>query len=203
MDYVRPVEVVIPGVQGRVLGVLARTETELTMRTVAELAGVSTNRATVVLNRLVSLGLVQRRDVGSAALVALARDNEAARAVVALAGLREAVLSQLRLETTTIDPVPASLVIFGSFATGEARISSDIDVLAVRPAGVRGDDGQWVDSLGRWVDRAARIVGNPINLLEASLDDIQDLIRHPGSVWEEAARHGVLLAGAELLDIGA
>jgi predicted nucleotidyltransferase len=202
VDYTRPVEAVIPGVQGRVLGVLARTETELTMRTVAELAGVSINRATVVLNGLVSLGLVERRDVGSAALVTLARDNEAARAVVALAGLREAVLRQLQLETTTIDPDPASLVIFGSFATGEARVGSDVDVLAVRPAGVRGDDQQWVDSLGRWVDRAARIVGNPVNLLQASLDDIPELMRHRGSVWEEAARHGVLLAGAELPEIG-
>ena len=57
MDYVHPVEAVIPGVQGRVLAVLARTETELTMRTVAELAGASANRATTVLNRLVHLGI--------------------------------------------------------------------------------------------------------------------------------------------------
>jgi hypothetical protein len=45
VDYANPVEVVIPGVQGKVLGVLARTETELTMTTVAKLAGVSINRA--------------------------------------------------------------------------------------------------------------------------------------------------------------
>ncbi|MHB1913167.1 MAG: MarR family transcriptional regulator, partial [Acidimicrobiales bacterium] len=67
MDQVRPVEAVIPGVQGRVLGVLARGGTELTMRTVAELAGVSVQQASVVLGRLVALGLVHRRDAGSAA----------------------------------------------------------------------------------------------------------------------------------------
>src|SRR5664280_2454877 len=82
MDFGDPVEALIPGVQGRVLTVLARTEAELTMRAVAELAGVSANQATVVLNRLVHLGLVERRDVGSAGLVRLIRDNEAARAVL-------------------------------------------------------------------------------------------------------------------------
>jgi len=86
---------VIPGVQGRVLTALARTETELTMRTVAELAGVSANQATVVMNRLVHLGLVERRDVGSAGLVRLVRDNEAARAVLALVDLQHRVLARL------------------------------------------------------------------------------------------------------------
>jgi hypothetical protein len=41
------------------------------MRAVAELADVSANQATVVLNRLVRLGLVERRDVVAAALVRL------------------------------------------------------------------------------------------------------------------------------------
>jgi len=44
VDFRDPIAAVIPGVQGRVLTALARTETELTMRTVAELAGVSANQ---------------------------------------------------------------------------------------------------------------------------------------------------------------
>jgi predicted nucleotidyltransferase len=201
VDYVRPVEAVIPGAQGRVLGVLSRTETELTMRTVARLAGVSVSRAADVLNRLVSLGLVERREAGPSALVALAHDNEAARAVLALAGLRDAVVTRLRLEARTVEPVPASLVVFGSFPIGEAREGSDIDVLAVRAAGVRADNPGWVDSVGRWVDRAREIAGNPVNLLEASLDEMPELLGRRGSVWEAAAQNGVLLAGDVLDDL--
>lgn len=201
MDYVRLVEAVIPGVQGKVLAVLTRTETELTMSTVAKLAQVSTNRATVVLNRLVALGLVARREAGAAALVALVRDNEAARAVLALADLRDAVMTRLRLEARTIDPAPASLVVFGSFATGAAHEGSDVDVLAVRAAAVHADDPAWIDAVGRWADRAGRIIGNPVNLLQASLDDMPELLRRRGSVWEAAARDGVLLAGEGLLDM--
>jgi DNA-binding IclR family transcriptional regulator len=75
MDLGEPVKALIPGVPGRVLTVLAGTGAELTMREVAELADVSANRAIVVLNRLVHLGLVARRDVGSAGLVRLMKDN--------------------------------------------------------------------------------------------------------------------------------
>jgi hypothetical protein len=76
MDYDPPIEAVVPGVRGRVLGVLARADGELTMRSVAERAGISVNRAVSVLNQLIALGL--RR---SAALVRLDRDNEAANIV--------------------------------------------------------------------------------------------------------------------------
>ncbi len=202
MDYVAPMEAVIPGVQGRVLGVLARTGGELTMRTVARLAGVSANRATAVLNRLVSLGLVQRRNVGPAALVSLSPDNEAARAIVSLAGLRATVTTRMRFEAQTIRPAPVSLVVFGSFAAGAAREASDIDVIAVRPAGVRPDDAEWVDSLDSWADRVARIAGNPVNLIEASVEDMPERLRRPGSVWAAAAEDGLTIAGVDLHTLG-
>src|SRR6266852_3157204 len=84
MDYVQPIEAVVPGAQGRVLGVLARSEMELTMRAVARLAGTSVGQTSLVVGRLVELGLVTRRDIGPASLVRLDRRNEAARAFVAL-----------------------------------------------------------------------------------------------------------------------
>jgi predicted nucleotidyltransferase len=201
MDYVRSVEAVIPGVQGRVLGVLARSDAELTMRTVGKLAGVSSNRASAVLNHLVSLGLVERREAGTAALVRLARDNEAARAVLALAGLRETVIAQLRLTAESIEPRPASLVVFGSFARGEAHSRSDLDVLVVRAADVRDGDERWLDSLGWWSDQASRIAGNPVNLLEGTLDELPRLLDRERTVWRDIASHGIVLAGADILQL--
>ncbi len=201
MDYVGPIEAIVPGVQGRVLGVLARTEAELTMRTVARLAGVSVNRASTTLGRLVTLGVVERREAGSAALVALVRDNEAARTVLALADLRELVLGRLRAEAGAIRPPPSSLVIFGSFVTGGTRAGSDIDVAAVAPQGVGLDDNAWLESLTRWSDRAHRIVGNPVDLVHATRNELPELVGRRGSVWEEAAHDGVLLAGSALLEL--
>jgi predicted nucleotidyltransferase len=196
VDYGAPIEAVIPGVQGRVLTVLARTEVELTMRAVAELAGVSANRATVVLNQLVRLGLVERRDVGAAALVRLVRDNEASRAVLSLANLRQEVLTRLSGEAKKIRPIPASLMVFGSFARGDAHENSDIDVLVVRPPGAPVDDGRWTAALGQWTDRAARIAGNPVNLLDVSVEELQRLVRRERAPWRTIVEEGVVLIGA-------
>ena len=201
MDYVRPLEAVIPGARGRVLGVLARTELELTMRTVASLAGVSQNRANQVLNELIDLGLVRRREAGSAALVVLDRENEAARAVQALADLREGVLSRLRADAATLDPPPVSLIVFGSFAKGLARTDSDIDVLAVSPVMTDADEERWYDEVGRWAERASRIAGNPVNWIVATAQEMPALLRRRGSVWDNIARDGIVLMGAAPSDL--
>jgi predicted nucleotidyltransferase len=201
MNYLRSLETVIPGVQGQVLGVLSRTGDMMTMRTVAKLAGVSPNRATSVLNNLVALGLVERKDVGRAALVGLIRENEAVKAILTLAHLSDTVIERLRQDAKSIFPSPASLVIFGSFARREASKDSDIDVLAVRPPGIRPNDLDWADSLGQWADRASRVTGNPVNLLETTLEELSTQLCHLGSVWETAARSGVLLAGEDLASL--
>ncbi|MHB1583475.1 MAG: MarR family transcriptional regulator [Acidimicrobiales bacterium] len=203
MDYRRPVEALIPGVQGRVLGVLSRTGTELTMRTVAQLAGVSAQQASVVIGRLVELGVVERRDVPPASLVRLVADNLAAQAIASVASLRSAALERLGALAVEITPPPASLVVFGSFARGEAGPDSDFDVLAVRPPELsNGADGEWVDSLGRWADQAMRAVGNPVNLIEIEAAELPGLLAGPGpSVWHDAIRDGVVIAGAPLTEV--
>jgi len=66
VDYSRPLEAVIPGTTGKVLGVLARTYAELPIRRVAQLGGVSRDRASIEIRRLVVLGIVSRREVAGA-----------------------------------------------------------------------------------------------------------------------------------------
>lgn len=202
MDYRRPVEALIPGVQGRVLGVLARTSTDLTIRSVADLAGVSPQQASVVIAKLVQLGVVERRDVPPVSLVRLATGNLAAEAVRSIADLRRHTFERLRELASAVAPVPASLVVFGSFARGQAGPASDVDVLAVRPTGMDEGDSKWVDSLGRWTDQATAATGNPVNLIEIASDELSPLLRRPGpSVWREAATEGVVLVGQPLTEL--
>src|ERR1700704_2504599 len=110
------------------------------MRAVAKLAGTSIGQTSLVVGRLVQLGLVTRRDFGTASLVRLDRRNEAARAVLALAELHQPVVRRLRTEAAKISPAPKSLVVFGSFARGEAQADSDLDVLAVQEHQVHWND---------------------------------------------------------------
>ena len=148
-----------------------------------------------MLNRLVRLGLVERRDVGAAALVRLVRDNEAARAVLLLADLRNGVLTRLAAEAKKIRPAPACLAVFGSFARGDGHEDSDIDVLAVTPPGPRVDDSRWTAALGQWTDRAARIAGNPVNLLEVTGEELPRLVRRKREPWPTIVDEGIVLAG--------
>jgi DNA-binding transcriptional ArsR family regulator len=84
VDFRRPVHAVIPGVQGRILAVLAETTAELNLRTIARLADVSPAQASRVLPQLVKLGLVKSREAPPSALFTLINDNIAARAMLGL-----------------------------------------------------------------------------------------------------------------------
>lgn len=83
MDFLRPVEAIVPGAQGRVLAVLVETTAELNLRTLAELAGVSQAQASRVLPRLVELGVVERREVPPASLFRLVPEHVGSRALLA------------------------------------------------------------------------------------------------------------------------
>lgn len=199
VDYRHSVEALIPGVQGRVLEVLARAGTDLTMRRVADLAGASPQQASVVIGKLVELGVVERRDVPPASLVRLAAENLAAQAVLSLADLRQAALERLGELALDIRPAPVSLMVFGSFARGEADAESDLDVLAVRPRGLARDNDEWTDSLWSWTTSATRAVGNPVNVMEAAEEEISGLLRRPGpTVWTDIVRDGIVLVGSRL-----
>jgi len=198
VDYIQPVETLIPGVQGRVLGALARTETEMTIRTVARLAGVSPQQASVVIAELVSLGLAARREAGSSALVCLDRENEAARVVIALSRLRESVMGRLNELAHAISPPPESLIVFGSFARSETIATSDLDVLAIRAKDIPADDNDWIDALGAWERVARRIAGNPVNMMVVSADEVPALLRRHSGPWRTIANEGVVLVGRPL-----
>jgi predicted nucleotidyltransferase len=150
------------------------------------------------------LGIVERREVPPVALVRLASDNVAAQLIAALAELQRNVLVRLTELAASITPAPTSLIVFGSFARGQAGAASDLDVLAVRPTGTASDDDRWTDSLGVWTDRARQTVGNPVNLLEVDDDELCELLRRPApSLWSEIASEGLVLIGAPLGAAGA
>ena len=117
---------------------------------------------------------------------------------MALAALADRVRYRLQEAAAHIAPPPPTLAVFGSFARGEARSESDIDVLAVRPDEVAAADPSWSDSLGRWTDKAREITGNPVNLIEAQASEIPHLLAKRSSVWREIANQGTTLIGVDV-----
>lgn len=133
MDYLYAVEALIPGARGQVLAALTRDTSARTLRQVALAAQVSWSQTAQVIDDLADLGVVDRRQTPGAILVRLAPGNVVADLVRSLTDLRVPVIDALRRAAVDIAPAPLSLTLFGSFARGEARRDSDVDVVAVRP----------------------------------------------------------------------
>lgn len=201
VDFVRPIEVVIPGVQGRLLAVLAETTAELNMRVLSELAGVSSAQASRILPELVQLGLVRRKDVPPSSLFVLDRANAAVKIILQLNCLRDLVLSGLADLAEELPVKPESIIVFGSFARRRAVGDSDIDVIMVRPHEVNDDDEKWGASVARVMDGLQRSSGNRVEILEFDLAEVTDRLQSDRPLWQDVQRDGIVVFGHSLSEM--
>lgn len=129
-------------------------------------------------------GVVEVSSAGAANLYRLHRDHLAAPHILALAQLRDELLSRIR-EVVTSWQVPAAwVVLFGSAARGEMRPDGDIDVFAVSD-GV--GSAVWDEQAQDLAQRVRSWTGNDCRVLEMT----------PRQVREGAATDPVLLAIAQ------
>jgi predicted nucleotidyltransferase len=201
MDFTRPVEAVVPDAQGRILAVLCRTSAELNLRTLADLSGVSLAHAARVVPRLVELGMVDRREVPPSVLVRIVPEHLAVRPLLALAGLRDSLLEELRQGAKRIRPAPANITLFGSVARGDGDAASDLDLVIVRAAGVADDNSTWERSLATYVERIARASGNPVNRIDVGVDEVPRLTRSRVELWQAVRRDGIVIFGSSFDDL--
>jgi hypothetical protein len=192
------VQSVIPGAQGRILAVLAESTAYLNLRTIALLAGTSPAQASRVLPELVRSGLVERREAPPSALFRLVDDNVGSRVVRALSRSRETVLAELGSQAETLEPSPVSVIVFGSFARGEAEADSDLDVLFVQPKGMNGDDYRWSAAVEGWRQFAHRLTGNRVEVVETSESSVGRFLRSHKTLWADIVRDGVVVYGKSL-----
>jgi len=195
MDFIHPVQTMVPGVQGRILAVLAETTAELNLRTIASIADVSDAQASRVLPGLVAIGLVERREAPPSALFRLVRAHIAAEPILALSRSRDRMIQEMREIAEGLPISPTSLIIFGSFARGEAGADSDIDTLLVRPSGVIESDDAWYASVQQWIDRVGEVSGNRVEVLEAEEDEVSARLHSGKSVWQDIERDGLIIHG--------
>lgn len=201
MDFVQPVQAVIPGTQGRVLAVLAETTAELNLRTVARLASVSPAQASRVLPGLVELGLVERHEVPPSSLFRLNREHVAAQVLIELARARDIALERMGTTAGELPLPPVSVIIFGSFARREADRHSDIDAVLVRPDDIDDDDENWGDGVEQWRERVRAFTGNTVEVIEVDRTEVTEKLASASSLWRDIARDGIVAHGATLNDL--
>jgi predicted nucleotidyltransferase len=198
MDFVHPIAAVIPGAQGRVLAVLAETTAELNLRTLSRLSGVSVAQASRVMPGLVDLGLVERREVPPSSLFRLVRTHVAARSVLGLAAARDTVLADIGAAARALTVPPTSVIVFGSFARGEAGPDSDLDVVFVRPPDIGEDDDRWAASIELWRTAVRALTGNPVEILEVDAHQAATRLGNGTPLWQDIRRDGRIVHGLSL-----
>jgi predicted nucleotidyltransferase len=201
MDFVRPIEALIPGVQGRILAVLAETTADLNLRTIARLSDTSVAQASRVLPDLVSLGLVDRREAPPSALFRLVREHVAVDALLLVARARDRMMERMKTMTAQLPVAPLSVIVFGSFARGEADEKSDIDVLLVRPADVDESDERWSASVQLWRDSVGQMSGNRVEVLEVPAAGVASRLESRQQVWRDIKTEGLAVYGLSLEEL--
>ena len=187
MDLSQPLSGVISGVRGDVLLTLVRLQQPVTIRRLAEIAGVSSGQAGAVVHDLNDLGLVSMMGAGRSLLVTLNRQHVAADAVIELAGLRRKVLDRLRDHLATWDDLVAAWV-FGSTARGDGGRGSDIDLAII----VRDrEDSSLTDRLGEMAESVRAWTGNELQVLEHDKRSWELLKRERNPIIEEIRRDGI------------
>ncbi len=195
MDFRHPLSTVTPTLDGDVLVVLAGVDAELTGREVHRLANRGSEHGVrKVLDRLVGEGVVSRRPAGSAKLYVLNREHLAAPAIEALAGMRRELLRRMREAVAAWSITPIAVIVFGSFARGEATRESDVDVLVIRRSGVDADDLAWSGQVNEFAAAVSAWTGNDARVLEYSEDELAEA--RDDEVLANAFSEGVEIAGS-------
>ncbi len=196
MDVARPYTAICPTLDSTVLTILAGTTRPLTGRAVARLAGRRSHAGVLeVLRRLVTHGLVDRQEAGTALLYTLNRDHLAAPAVEIIAGMRSELLQRLCEAVAGWEVVPVHLSLFGSTARGEGDTDSDVDLFVVRPGGVQEDDSRWRAQMDRLATQVLRWTGNHAGIAEVAEADVNNLRRDDRPILDELRADAVVLCG--------
>jgi predicted nucleotidyltransferase len=194
MDFSRPLSVVVPTLDGDVLGVLAGAEDEFTGRRIHRVLGHGSEEGVrKAADRLVAQGIVIRRQAGQAKLYSLNRSHLAAQYVEGLSSLRAQLIKRLRGTARTWKK-PASVVfLFGSVARGEAGTDSDLDLFVVRRIDTRESSTVWQQQLADLERDATVWTGNEARIVEYGKRELADpAVRE---VAEEVLEDGIAIVG--------
>jgi len=113
------------------------------------------------------------------------------------------VIARLRALASELEPAPETLMVFGSFARGEADANSDLDVLAARSPGA--DPDKWATALSVFAEQARELAGSPVQVLDYDLDGLRRKAGPRATVgrefWSAVRRDAIVLVGSRLDDL--
>lgn len=187
--------------EAAILRVLARTTSLSSGRQVERLTGLNSHSGTQrALLRLEKIGLVTAIPNLATIAYQLNRDHilwpPFEQILSSRPRIDEAIVNAV---TSTLTPAVAASVtvaVFGSYARGDARADSDIDVLVVFPDDLEFDSREEVG----WElhEKVGRLVGNPIQVFDVQRHDLARMIAASDPLVDSWRRDARYLAGPRL-----
>lgn len=201
MQLNRPFATVTPTLDGDVLGVLAGSEVTFTVSQISRILTTASGEGIrKVLNRLTAQGVVIRDHVGATHTYRLNTQHLAAEPILALSRLISKLLTlvERRLDSWSEPAVYAA--VFGSAATGQMTLGSDIDIFIVRGDRVLSDGAGAADAWEEQLHDLARSVtawtGNDTRIIDYTADGFRRAAAAGEPLLREVAKQGLTVAGS-------
>ena len=192
----RPLLTITPSVDGDVLMVLARADSEFTAPDIHRLLGRwSVQGIRKALDRLVSQGAVAVRESRAASFYRLNREHLAAPAIIELASLRLRFYEKLEESFEAWAPKPAVAAVFGSAVRSEMTVSSDIDIFIARPDAIEAEHPDWVAQMSDLVQAASNWTGNDVRVFELPLSEARQRLAEGDEVLRSIGKEGIAVYG--------
>lgn len=184
----------------RILRYLVKNPGTHTGREIASAAHVTQARAVEALATLTRLGVVRRRKAGRAYLHLLNEANYLTSDILVPAFRQEADwMKRLGEEVLeSVAGVAESIVLYGSWARGEATEHSDIDVLIVARDRHSAEAVQPLDDTR---SRLTERFGRPVSFLVVPRGEFRRRLRRGDRLVKDIVRHGRVLAGRSLAEL--
>jgi len=190
MELQKPFKIITPTLDGDVLAVLSLAEASFTVGELEGMLPASGPGIRRVLRRLVGQGIVSAKEHGYVTTYELNREHLAAQPIIDIARLRTRFLDKLEAALSAWAIPPKYAAVFGSAARGQMTVSSDIDILLIRPDGC--DEDLWDEQVLELTQRVARWTGNDARTLQYTASEL-DAAHEP--VLEDALREGLTVCG--------
>ena len=199
MDLAHPLTSLIPSLDAVALEVLAGTESALGTSRIHRLAGRGSRAGLQkVLDRLVEHGLVASEATNNGYSYRLNRHHLLAPAIRSALSVRRELLTRLTEAVTDLTPAAVHGSIFGSFARGEGRSHSDIDLFLVMPVGYDNDPSRWQRQLQQLEDHVLEWTGNRLEVLVVDRDQLTKAAAENEPVLASLRQDAIHLHGTDL-----
>ena len=197
MDLSQPIRSVIPSASGPVLVALVRAGRPLSGRQIAALVDgeVGRSRVNSVLGELTESGLVLAEPQPPSVLYSFNRAHVAAPMVEALADLRGALIDRIRTEVAGWARPADAVWIFGSAARGDGSVSSDIDILVIRPIRLHASDERWRAQVSDLSAKVRAWSGNACEVLELTRRELTGHVAKRSRLARELRRDAITVGG--------